>query len=252
MDRVQDEIRVLLIEDEEIWATIIAANLNDFGYTVAGSANTFETAVSLLNSCEYDIVLQDINIQGRNSGIELGKMIRNLYHKPFIFITASFDKHTTQDAIQAGPSAYLTKPVNPTSLLIAIQNALNYFNNQVVASAMPVRDEEKTFFFVKQGNRHKKIDWKDVVYLRSEKNYTCIFNAQDKTEYFIRSTLPKTLSYIIPDILQSNFVQVNRSEVMQLSFITEITGDEVVTRFGNFGVSEAHIKELKKHLRLIS
>jgi DNA-binding LytR/AlgR family response regulator len=107
-------------------------------------------------------------------------------------------------------------------------------------------------FFAKLGNKYKKINWCDVVYLRSEKNYTCIYHAPDKTEYFIRSTLPKTMSYIIPEFMRKNFFQVNRSEVVQISFISEFSGEEVKTVFGRFSISENRIKELKDILNLVN
>ncbi|MBZ0262537.1 MAG: response regulator [Hyphomicrobiales bacterium] len=246
---LQEEIKALVIEDEEIWLRSILANLNDFGYTVSGTASNFEEAIKLLNTADYDIVLLDINLNRKKSGLELGKMVSGLYHKPYIFITASFDTHTMQEAIGANPSAYLTKPVNPASLVIAIQNAINNFNSKQPASNV---SEEELFFFVKQGNKYKKLNWKDIVYLRSEKNYTSIFNAPEKAEYYIRSTMPKTLKYIIPASLQDKFIQVNRSEALNTTFIHEMSGDEVKTQFKVFYITDAYSKNLKKVLNIIS
>lgn len=248
---MNEEIKVLIIEDEEMWATAIAANLNDFGYQAAGFANTFEAAVKLLATSEFDIVLLDIHLNGRSTGIEVGKMIHSIYRKPFIFITSNMDRQTTDLAIQAHPSAYLTKPVNPVSLVVAIQNAINNFTeNLAVSHDAPAKDTD--FFFAKLGNKYRKINWSNVVYLRSEKNYTCIYHAPDKTEYFIRSTLPKTMSYIIPEFLKKGFFQVNRSEVVQLPFVSEFSGDEVKTIYRNFSISENRIKELKDILHLVN
>lgn len=248
---MHEEIKVLIIEDEEMWSASYKATLHDFGYTVAGKADNFESAISLLNTADFDIVLLDIHINNKNSGIEIGKMINTLYHKPFIFITGSSDSHLLADVIAARPSAYLTKPVHPSSLIATLQSAIDNFSNNVTP-ARTTTDTNNDIFFVKQGNRYKKLNWAQIVFLQSDKNYTIIFNAADKTEYFIRSSMSKTLNYIIPGALKSSFVQINRAEAVNVAFINEFTGDEVRTAFKTLTLTEAYSNHLKEVLRLIA
>ncbi|RZK07594.1 MAG: response regulator, partial [Flavobacterium sp.] len=205
---MQDETSVLIIEDEELWAKSLQTNLDDFGFKVIGIANNFESAIIALNKRNYDIVLLDIHLDGRESGIEIGRMVYNFYHKPFIFITASYDAHTAQTAVSAKPSAYLTKPVHPASLFATIQTAISNFAENTTAAAFK-QVEVQDSFFVKQGDKYIKVFWQDVVCLRSEKNYTGLLTVMDSGTYFIRSTLPKTLRYLIPERLQGNFLQIN-------------------------------------------
>lgn len=246
---MEDRISVLVIEDEEIWIKNLQLILKDFGFEVASVVTNAEDALTALSKANYDIILLDINLNGKSVGIELAKVINTLYKKPFIFITAS-DGHTLKAAAETQPSAYLTKPINPSSLYIAIQNALNNFNNRQSASPDKKDEEHFTSFFVKQGTRYKKIDWKDIAYLEAGKNYVGVFNAIDKTEYYIRSSLQKTLQHIIPKHMQNQFIQVNRAEVVQFTFILEVVNDEVKTAFKNFTVSELYSKELKNRLNI--
>lgn len=249
---MQHDISILIIEDDAMWSQSLKNNLLNFGFKVVGTPNNFEGAIAALNSLTYDIALLDINLNNRNEGIELGKMLHNLYHKPFIFITGSFDQHTLDQAVEAKPSAYLTKPVNPVSLYVTIQSAINNFNNKNVAVAAKPAEADSESFFVKLGDKYKKISWKDVVYLTSDKNYTVVFNAADKKEYYIRSSMNRTLQYIVPRHLQGKFIQVNRSETIQVSFITELMADEAYTQYKAFSVSENYIKDLKKQLNIIA
>jgi hypothetical protein len=91
-----------------------------------------------------------------------------------------------------------------------------------------------------------------VVSLSSEKNYTGLLSCSDGATYFIRSTLPKTLRFQVPASLQKNFVQVNRSEVVQVSFIDEFSKNEVRTAYKTFTVTEGYQKELREKLNIIS
>jgi DNA-binding LytR/AlgR family response regulator len=245
-----NEISILVVEDEEIWTQQLRYILTDFGFNVVNTVSNLDDALATLSSCEYDIVLTDIRLNGRDSGIELGKIISNLYKKPFIFITASLG-HQMQQAAQARPSAYLPKPINPSSLYIAIQNAIDNFNNNQQPTGKEA-DGEFTSFFVKQGTRYKKIDWKDVVYLSAGKNYTSVFNAPDKTEYYIRSSLQRILQFQVPRQLQKLFIQVNRSEAVQFSYVQEVVNNEVKTPFKSIAISDVYGKELKNRLNIIS
>lgn len=172
-------ISVLIVEDEEIWTRTLQLILKDFGFSVAASVSTVEDAISAFGAYEYDIILLDIHLNGKNSGLELGKIVKKMYNKPFIFITASRD-HNILDAAESKPSAYLTKPINASSLFIAIQNAINNFSNQQVAGSDKADQESFSSFFIKQGNRYKKIDWKHVAYLSAGKNYVGVFNTADR------------------------------------------------------------------------
>lgn len=249
---MHEEIRVIVVDDEDIWLRSIAAALNDFGYTVAGTADNFETAAGLLSSKEYDIALLDININGKNKGIELGKMLSGIYNKPFIFITGSTDSHTVAEAVDARPSAYLTKPVHPASLLATVQSAINNFSSRTYPATAAANVENNSFFFIKQGNKYRKIDWMDVVYARAEQNYTVIYNDADKTEYYIRSTLSKTLGAIIPAHLRTSFLQVNRGEAVQLKFVQEIATDEVRTPQRAFSITESFRQAVKNAVTMLS
>lgn len=89
------------------------------------------------------------------------------------------------------------------------------------------------------------MDWNDVVYMRSEKGYTSLFNASDEKEYLIRGTLIKTLQDIVPSHMRTEFVQINRGEAVNLTHITEFSGDIVKTQFNSMYLSESYSKLLK-------
>lgn len=250
----KDALSVLVIEDEQIWATTLELCLRDFGFELAGIANTFEKAVHALNQHNYDIVLLDISLNAEKSGIEIGKMIQTLYKKPFIFITASYSSHTLQEAVETRPSGYLSKPISANSLFITIQNAIHNFEHHqtAVPAAATEQPENSNSFYIKQGNSYNKVEWADVVSLSVEQNYTRVLTQSHKAGYLIRSTLQKTMDTIIPEPLKKEFVRINRGEIIRASFIEELKGQTIVTKIKSFTITESYIKEVKQKLRLIS
>lgn len=247
-------ISVLIVEDEAIWSSTLELYLTEAGYAVAGIADTFEKAVIALNKRNYDIVLLDISLDSRKSGIELGKLINEVYKKPFIFITASFGSHTLQEAVEAAPSGYLSKPVAENSLFITMQNALKHYTQGTAATASPQTEPlpDAGSFYIKQGNSYVKVNWSEVVSLSVEQNYTCVLTLQNKKGYLIRSTLQKTLESIVPEFLRDEFIRVNRAEVVKRSYIEELRGQTVITPVKSFSITESFLKEVKQKLHLIS
>jgi len=243
---MEEQISILIVEDELIWIQALSLILNELGFSVVKSVSTVEDALTAFSTADYDLILLDINLNGKNSGVELGKVINRLYQKPFIFITSS-DYVDIKDMAEAMPSAYLRKPVNTTSLFIAIQNAINNFSSGIEKPG----DDMLYSFFVKQGNRYKKINWNDVVYLSAGKNYVSVFNSADKTDYYIRSSLQRIMQNIIPKYLQGNFIQVNRSEIIQRAFIQELVHSKVVTPYKSFAVTDLYHKDLKSKLNIL-
>jgi DNA-binding LytR/AlgR family response regulator len=247
---MQSDISVLIIEDEETWMQKIKHVLNQFGYKIAGTAGNLDDALAAIRANNFDIALLDINLHGKNSGIELGKLISGMLKKPFIFITSSVHDGIINETAAAMPSAFLTKPFNPASLYISIQSALHHFS-----AGQPTETPKATAsadsFFVKLGNKYVRVEWQNVVYLRSETNHTSIVT-NDGGNYMVRSSLQKTLQFIIPDALKTSFVQINRAEVLHIKYLEKIADNEAVTARQSFSISDVYIKNLKQQLNIIS
>jgi len=248
---MQRDISVLVIEDEETWMQKITYDLGQFGFKVVGSAGNLDDALPAIRANNFDIALLDINLHGKNSGIELGKMISGTLKKPFIFITSSVHDGIIEETAAAMPSAFLTKPYSPASLFISIQSALFHFSAGQLPPAPKNPSASLNSFFVKLGNKYIRIDWQNVVCLRSEVNHTHIITS-DKHTYLIRSSLQRTLQHIIPDALKSDFVQINRAEVLHTKYIEKIVGDEAVTAHQSFNITDTYIKNLKQQLNIVS
>lgn len=229
--------------------TLLAESL---GFEVAATASNVESAIQIINSTNFDIALVDIAIGATTSGILLGQLIRGTLKKPFVFITASKDTHTLNEAAAAKPSAYLLKPVDKNSLFIAIHSALENFIDKR-ESIQP----EPTFcgqsFFTKKGNKYSRVNWSDVVSLTSEQKYTALELLHDKAGCHLRSSLQNTINHILPRNYKDHYVQINRGQYLNVQHIVEVNGDSVITsNKSEFYVSDSHLSEVKKALNFIS
>ena len=113
--------RILLVEDDEVMATIIEDALSGCGYLVQVRADG-EAAWKLLeNDAGFDAILTDRSLPGLD-GLELLRLIKAsevLGQIPVIMETGASDVDSVQEGIAAGAHYYLTKPFKP-ELLIAV------------------------------------------------------------------------------------------------------------------------------------
>lgn len=127
MDEFNYKVRVLIVEDEPLIAENIAMYLNNHDYEVAGIAYDYEDGIFKLENDKPDIVLLDINLDGKLDGIDLGKYIHDTLKIPFIFLSSYSDKSTLDRAKKVLPSGYLVKPFHENSLLTTLEISLaNY------------------------------------------------------------------------------------------------------------------------------
>jgi len=116
--------RVLVVEDEFITATDIQNNLQEMGFEVPIVVDTGEAAIGKAGELSPDVVLMDITLNGRMTGIEAAARIRDLYHIPVIFLSAHSEQATVGKSLSSNPYGYVVKPFEPTGLRVTIEMAL--------------------------------------------------------------------------------------------------------------------------------
>ena len=116
--------RILVVEDEAITAMDLRARLVQLGYEVPLVVTNGEEAIRSASETLPDLVLMDITLDGRMSGIEAAEAIRRAQSIPVVFVTAHDDSHTIQNAKVAEPYGYITKPYSMGTLQSTIETTL--------------------------------------------------------------------------------------------------------------------------------
>jgi PAS domain S-box-containing protein len=115
--------RVYIVEDEAIVADDLAETLRSQGYTVAGTANSGETAIQDIARTAPDLVLMDIHLNGEMDGIGVAAAIHRVSDVPVIYLTAYADKALLERAKLTGPYGYIIKPFDERELQSIIEMA---------------------------------------------------------------------------------------------------------------------------------
>ena len=125
-------MRILLVEDDAMISESICASLKDASYAVDSVDNgqIVETAVRSQN---YDIVLLDLGLPGKD-GLMVLKLLRQSYpHLPVIILTARDDIDSRLSGLDGGADDYMIKPFDMSELLARMRVALRRRSNQATS-----------------------------------------------------------------------------------------------------------------------
>ncbi|MCK4856985.1 MAG: response regulator [candidate division Zixibacteria bacterium] len=114
---------ILVVDDEEIMRNVIAKMLKGRGYEIETADSTL-TALELLKSRSFDLVISDVQMPGRN-GFELLKEVKQTYPEiVVIMMTGHSDTYTIKDALMLGAEEYIAKPFKHYEVTAVVERAL--------------------------------------------------------------------------------------------------------------------------------
>lgn len=118
--------KIMIVEDDEVIKDELSELLKNSSYLVE-SVKNFEKAKEEIFKYNPDLILLDINIPYLNGELLL-KEIRKESSVPVIMVTSKLGEIDEALSITYGADDYITKPYNPTILLLRIQNIFKRMN----------------------------------------------------------------------------------------------------------------------------
>jgi PAS domain S-box-containing protein len=117
------DIKIILVEDENIQAMDLKSTLESLGYTVPYVASNAIDAVKKTVEIMPDLILMDIILKGEGDGIEAASQIKK-FDIPIIYLTAHSEDQTIERAKLTEPYGYIIKPYNRSELKHTIELAI--------------------------------------------------------------------------------------------------------------------------------
>lgn len=252
-------LTVLIVEDDSSYSLELEILVEKLGYKITSVVDNSAEAVETILIDKPDLILMDIDIKGRLTGIEVAEKTKHLAI-PVLFITSFGDETNYQQAQNLNPVGYLVKPVNKYTLESAISLALNNISlsqnkkeaeegdkqtidMEMDEAVIPLKDY---LFFKKKGIFHK-VKIETILFLEASDDY-CLVHS-DKHTFLISQRLSK-----MADILKDySFMRVHRSYVVNLHAILSLDPTEQILDFPKKKVpfSKGNRERLLKYLKMI-
>jgi DNA-binding NarL/FixJ family response regulator len=146
-----NRVRVLVVDDVDLFRTGLSAALGAAGFDICGEAGNAEGAVTAAESLLPDVVVLDILMPGL-SGLEVvEKILAVSPSSRIVLLTASESVEDLLEGIRAGARGYLVKDTAFEGLATAIREVVRG------GAAVSARMGGKLFDILRQSLRHQEL-----------------------------------------------------------------------------------------------
>jgi len=125
-------LSVLVIDDHMIIRQVLEQNLRNMGFTLIDTAANCTEAQEKMAAKPYDLVFVDWVLPGK-SGYALMQECRQdrKYDRvAFVMVTSESDERHMIEALKAGATSYIIKPVAPTSFQEKVRKVLDWISKR--------------------------------------------------------------------------------------------------------------------------
>ena len=123
VDNVLDDIRVVVVDDHDLFRTGLRNLLEEQGVNVVGEAANGQSAIRLASELAPEVVIMDLNMPGL-TGVETTRHLAGIAPLTrVVVLTISADDDDVMDALMAGACGYLLKDSSIQDLITGIRAA---------------------------------------------------------------------------------------------------------------------------------
>ena len=118
-----DDLRVLIVDDHDLFRTGLRNLLEQEGVNVVGEAASGQVAIRLVGDLAPDVVIMDLNMPGL-TGVETTRQLSGIAPLTrVVVLTISADDDDVMNAVMAGACGYLLKDSSIQDLITGIRAA---------------------------------------------------------------------------------------------------------------------------------
>jgi DNA-binding NtrC family response regulator len=118
----KNNIKILVVDDDEIVREVIVSLLSSEGYTVSSARDGLE-AIKILKMENINMVITDLRMPGADGVEVLKEALKIDPDRAVIILTAYGTLDTALKAIREGAYDYMTKPFKMEEMIIRVNNA---------------------------------------------------------------------------------------------------------------------------------
>jgi len=215
----------LIVDDERIARTELAYLLGDHpGIEVVGEASSVTEAVGLVSSLKPELVFLDVQMPGA-SGFELFDRVE--LNAWVIFVTA-YEEFALR-AFEVNALDYLTKPIRPQRLSIALERFLSRVRPEPQAVGLTMSDS----ILLTIDRRQRFVKIASISCIQAEGDYSMVIADGRPLGMVLKSM--KEWENVLPD---SSFYRIQRSTIVNAEHVTAMENHE------SGGVA-VHLRDLK-------
>ena len=203
----------IIIEDESLAIEIIENYVGKASFlNLVGSYRNPLQALSVIIEKRPQLLLIDINMPDL-SGIDL---LDSLPYQPYVIFTTAYPDFALQ-SFDYKTIDYLLKPIKFSRFLKAVVKAKKFVQE---SKSLPAPNQlPPDSFFLKSGNEIHQVNYYDLLFVESSRNYVFYHTTRQKI------ALKKTITEVEKELPVANFQRVHKSFIVNLMRIETVKYD---------------------------
>ncbi len=125
---MSEKNKILIVEDEAIIAMDMQLMLEKLGYNVCCQLSHAEKVLDKVKETQPNLILMDIRLKGKMTGIEAAIELNKFYDTPIIYISSEITHERLNKTKIPNTYGFLVKPIREDALYTTIEIALDKYN----------------------------------------------------------------------------------------------------------------------------
>ena len=221
---------IAVVDDDPRDAELLKGCVEDYCKKTdhAAMIHVFHDGLDLVRSTEnHDIVFLDIQM-GKLDGLETARFIRK-FNKETVLIFVTNMAQFAIKGYEVDALDFILKPVSMASIIYVLDKAMKRLSGGAQA-----------LFSLKTAEDTISLSANDITYVEVF-DHNLVYHTT-RGDYTVRGKLSDVIEKLNPD----RFVMCNRSFIVNLRHISNVTQDSVLIGDTRISVSKSHRKELMK------
>lgn len=206
------KLKCLIIDDEPVAREGLKVFIEKVDYLeLAGILPHALQAGQFLKNHSIDLLFLDIEMPDLD-GLAF---LRSLTHKPLVVLTTAHRKYAVE-GFELDVIDYLMKPITFERFIKATNKVL-----EIHMTHQQENTSTETYFFIKTDKQYIKIDYSDIIYVESARDYVLIYTQN------ARHLALLSLIMVEEQLPKDQFMRVHRSYLVSISNIEVVEGNRI-------------------------
>ncbi|MEO6719038.1 MAG: LytTR family DNA-binding domain-containing protein [Ferruginibacter sp.] len=208
-------IKCIIVEDEMLAQQVIQSHLQQTpGFELLAICSNALEAKEVLNKQEIDLIFLDIQLPGM-TGLNF---LRSLHSPPLVVLTTAYAEYALE-SYEFNVIDYLLKPISFERFSKAISKIVD---GRLFTQVAKENDNTPAdHIFVKSNSKFFKVNFSEIIYIESMKDYLKIHTAEYKL------VTHQTMNDMERILLSRQFIRVHKSYIVAVPYIRSIYGNSI-------------------------
>ncbi len=217
---------VIIVEHNLVYQKELCSLIESLGHDIIYRTQKLNEGINLMIKRKPHVAIISLPFKAMMRGRKNWNTL-NLLDTPIVFLTVKSSKEEYESIKRIKHFALLSKPITAYELEQTMKLLTSHRTNGRLHPTNLPDSSIDAFVYLRQGDSFYRQMVKNILFIRSQGNYLLV--TTDKQTIRIR----KTLQGFSRELPKSQFAQVHRSVILNLSMVDEVLWSEGIVKVGS-------------------